>query len=241
MKIEKIKSKLPLTEYAPYWNLSIGRDVWTDFDKVDKIRNWLISNEDRIKALEVNHDAGTGLGNDSVTSRFGQYNLFDFSDELPELKDLLKFIRVSYLEFIVQDRTDIFELEIVCWFNFLRNNETVEEHIHGAAHDSYLSGNIHLDDYKTQTYYRCPQEPNLVFNSSNIKGGMTIFPSHMPHGATTYNETKPRISIAFDLRVMPDDNRLDYCSRPFMNPEIYSELVDEFKSQTYQELKETNN
>jgi hypothetical protein len=40
---------------------------------------------------------------------------------------------------------------------------------------------------------------------------------------------------------MPDDNRLDYCSRPFMNPEIYSELVDEFKSQTYQELKETNN
>ena len=156
-------------------------------------------------------------------------------------KDLLKFIRVSYLEFIVQDRTDIFELEIVCWFNFLREGETVEEHIHGAAHDSYLSGNIHLDDYETQTYYRCPQEPNLVFNSSNIKGGLTIFPSHMPHGATTYNETKPRISIAFDLRVMPDDNRLDYCSRPFMNPEIYSELVDEFKSQTYQELEETNN
>lgn len=236
MRIEKIKSKLPMTEYAPYWNLSLGLERWTEFDKIDAIRNWLIANEDRIKSLDVNHDAGTGLGDNSVTSRFGNYNLFDFSEELPELKDLLKFIRSSYLEFILQDKTDIFELEIVCWFNLLRKGETVNEHIHGAAHDSYLSGNMHLDDYNTQTYYKCPQEPNLVYNASNVKGGMTFFPSHMPHGATTHQEAGPRLSIAFDLRLIPDHNRLDYCSRPFMNEEIYQELINEFR-QLYESIE----
>lgn len=226
IKIFKIKSMLPLTEYAPKWDISVGVKRWEDEDKVDAIRNWLIANEDRIKKeYPALHDGGTGLGDQSVTSRFGRYNLFDFADECPELGDLLNFIRLSWIEFVEKDQTPFIDLEIVCWYNIVRENQTIVEHSHGAVPTGYLSGNMHLDDYETRTLYRTPFLAQNYMPIQNMKGGLSFFPSYVFHKTDEYKDSsKPRLSIAFDLRLRDDvDQYLK--SIPFMNPQIFEQVA----------------
>lgn len=231
MYIYKIKSELPLTEYAPTWNISIGRATWTETDKIDSIRKWLIANEERIiKSYPVFNDGGTGLGDDSVTSRSRRYNLFDFANELPELNDLLKFIRKTYIDFVHNDYTNKIDLVIVCWFNIVRAGQQIEEHSHCLDRDCYLSANIHLDNYPTKTSYRSPFRMYDEHAFENTKGGISIFPSYVPHKATTYPETsEPRVSIACDLR-LPDTLGLypdDLNAREFMSRTIFENLISE--------------
>ena len=65
MDIIKIKSPLPATEYAAHWDISMGRAVWNEPEKIDKIRNWLLANEKAImEKYTPFNDGGTGLGYD---------------------------------------------------------------------------------------------------------------------------------------------------------------------------------
>lgn len=226
MKIFKIKSRLPMTEYAPYWDISVGIKRWEEEDKVDVIRNWLIANEDRIKKeYPALHDGGTGLGQSSVTSRFGRYNLFDFANECPELGDLLNFIRRTWIEFVERDQTPFLDLDIVCWYNIVRENQAITEHSHGAIPTGYLSGNMHLDDYETRTLYRTPFLAQNYMPIQNMKGGVSLFPSYVFHKTDEYKDTsKPRLSIAFDLR-LPDDVDQYLKAIPFMNSQIFEQVA----------------
>lgn len=228
MHIFKIKSELPVTEYAPTWNISIGNTVWGDTSKIDTIRNWLIANENSIKEKYPISDIGdTGLGPNSISSRIGMYNLFDFSNDLPELKDLLKFLQQSYINFVNVEHTNKYDLELVSWVNILRDGENIREHVHSASNFSYLSANIHLDNYPTSTIYRSPFEKFNDFPFDNVKGGLTIFPSYVPHTTTDYlNTSVPRVSIAFDLR-LPNTIPLDKPRQEFMNREIFEQLTSE--------------
>jgi len=228
MHIFKIKSELPVTEYAPTWNISIGNTVWEDASKIDTIRNWLIANEDMIKENYPVSDVGdTGLGTDSISSRIGMYNLFDFSKELPELKDLLKFLQYSYIDFVNVEHTNKYDLELVSWVNILRDGQSIREHVHSASNLGYLSANIHLDNYPTHTIYRSPYERFVDFPFDNVKGGLTMFPSYVPHTTTEYTgSTGPRVSIAFDLRLL----QTIPANKPreeFMNREIFKQLTSE--------------
>lgn len=227
MEIIKIKSPLPITEYAAHWDISLGRAVWNEPEKVDKIRNWLLDNEKAIiEKYTPFNDGGTGLGYDSVTSRFGRYNVFDFVDECPELKDLLTFFRKSWIEFVTKDHTSHLELYFVCWFNVIRDGQAIREHAHGCEPDGYLSGNMHLDNYNTFTYYRTPYNPFTNIPFPNVKGGFTMFPGYVPHKTDEYHGTEPRVSIAFDLRipssVLPDGTLR---ALPFMNHQIFNEIT----------------
>ena len=228
MDIIKIKSGLPRTEYAASWNISIGRAVWNEPEKIDTIRNWLIDNEERIKNeyLPLN-DGGTGLGDSSVTSRYGRYHLFQFADELPELNDLLKFLRLSWMQFVSKDFTSCLELNFVCWFNIVYENEKIKEHSHGCGLDGYLSGNMHLDNYSTHTYYRSPFNFQQSIPIENVKGGFTLFPSYVPHRTDVYtNASVPRVSIAFDLR-LPGSIDPRFSTMVFMNPLIFNSISKE--------------
>lgn len=229
MKIFKIKSELPVTDYAPSWNISIGSTLWDDSKKIDTIRNWLISNEDMIKErYPVSTIKGdTGLGDDSISSRIGMYNLFEFSDELPELKDLLNFLQKSYLNFVKAEYASVYDLVLVSWVNILRNGETIKEHTHSASSISYLSGNMHLDTYPTKTIYKNPYEKFNDFAFENVKGGLTIFPSYVPHSTSEYsNPEVPRVSLAFDLR-LPYTVPIDNPCQGFMNRAIFEQLTPE--------------
>ncbi len=226
MKIFKIKSDLPTTEYAPSWDISIGVASWTETLKIDTIREWLIKNEDRLKEMYPTiDDAGTGLGTNSLTSRVGKFDLFNFSNELPELNDLLNFLRHAYLDFVKIDYNNAQDLVLVTWINILKNNEEIKEHVHSSSSVSYLSANIHLDDYATSTIYRSPYDPYGENLFENIKGGLTIFPSYVPHKTTKHTDTaRPRVSIACDLRI-PHTVPANYPKQNFMSKEIFEQLI----------------
>jgi len=228
MYIYKIKSDLPMTEYAPTWNISIGNTVWGENEKIDIIRTWLLKNEDRIKETYPVSDIGdTGLGTDSISSRIGMYNLFDYTSEVPELADLLRFMQESYINFVDSDYTNKQDLIIVCWVNILREDQKIREHVHSASNIGYLSANMHLDNYKTSTIYRSPYEPFVPHTFDNVKGGLTIFPSYVPHTTTEHvDSTTPRVSIAYDLR-LPFTIPPHQPHQEFMNREIFEKLISE--------------
>ena len=122
MNLIRLKSEHPETSYSPSWDIPIFQSMWGATDENVKIRNWLVENEQQFLDLPGNSDGDTGLGLESVTSRFGQYNLFNYADQLPELQQLLTFFRISYLNFVQADQTSIKDLDIVCWFNILRKD-----------------------------------------------------------------------------------------------------------------------
>jgi len=231
MQIQRLKSGFPLSEYAPTWNFPIGIDAWNDLEKVDKIREWLLVKEEQIlNEYPSNNDHGTGLGYESVTSRSGQYNLFDFNTELPELNDLLKFLRLSYLEFVTQDLSTIRSCSLVCWFNVIKDAKAITKHSHGSEVSAYLSGNMHLDNYHTKTMYSPPFEARDFNGFDNVKGGVTIFPSCLPHYTDVYRGSTPRVSIAFDIwldHAITPELKEGFAFYPFMDNEIYEELVNE--------------
>jgi len=224
MIVERLKSLHPITDISPQWDIPIFQTQWNDVEKIDKIRNFLIEIEPRILAIETHHDAATGLGEDSVTSRFSLYNLFDFANECPELNDLLNFLRASYLNFCHLEHLEVQELEMALWYNIVRQGHGIDEHKHGAGPDVYLSGNMHLDDYPhTTTYYRAPIDDTQIFPAENKKGGLTLFPSYVPHGVNKNEKEQLRLSIAFDLRLAGTESWKNNPNlEPFMNQEIMS-------------------
>lgn len=235
MNIINVKSMHPMTEFSPSWNFSIGTDVW-NYDKIDIIEKWLIDNEERIKNLypPQSNDGGTGLGKNSLTSRFGKYNLFKFADELPELNDLFKFIQVLYLDYLKHHNGQLQDLYIVCWYNVLRKDEKIDEHSHGVDPFAYLSGNFHLNNYETKTYYRCPIDREVILPLDNSKGGISIFPGFVPHYTDTHKKDCLRVSIGFDLHINKDPTALynknislDFIQ--FMNTTIYQSIISEIE------------
>lgn len=217
-----------MTEYAPTWNISIGNTVWEETEKIDIIRTWLLDNEERIKETYPVSNAGdTGLGNNSISSRIGMYNLFDYTNEVPELADLLRFMQKSYIEFVDSDYTNKQDLVLVCWVNILRKGEKIREHVHTASNTGYLSANMHLDNYNTSTIYKSPYEQFVPHSFDNFKGGFTIFPSYVPHTTTEHvDPITPRVSIACDLRI-PFTVPPYQPHQEFMNREIFEQLISE--------------
>ena len=80
-RVFELKSPTPLSPYAPNYKFELSRSVLDDQEKVDKLKKFLIKKEKDILKLPFHHDGDTGLKEDSVTTRYARYNLFDFADE----------------------------------------------------------------------------------------------------------------------------------------------------------------
>ena len=109
----------------------------------------------------------------------------------------------------------------------MRDGQNVAEHHHGAGNDVYLSGNFILDDYQTNTNYRCPFDKDVVMPISNNRGILTLFPSCIPHYSDVYRGNDVRISIAFDIRLPHIIENSQRHAIDFMNEEIFNQLVKE--------------
>ena len=62
-----------------------------------------------------------------------------------------------------------------------------------------MSGNLHFEDYATQTVYHNPVNPRMVYETKNVAGGLTMFPSYIFHQADEHKADGERVSMAFDL------------------------------------------
>ena len=219
-EVVRLKSLHPYTEYGPSWDIPIYHNILQEDDIINPVKEWLLANEQKFLDLPVHNDGGTGLGNDSVTSRFSTYHLFDYIEECPQLQPLLDFLRFSYIDFMDKENNSVRECDFMCWFNILRPGQKIAVHKHGSGPDVYLSGNLHLDNYETETFYLSPIDENAVHIVNNLKGGLTLFPSWVEHGTTDFGEEGERLSIAFDLRLPYNSNNTQKNVLPFITGEL---------------------
>tara|TARA_B100000780_G_scaffold241540_1_gene184019 strand:- start:563 stop:1249 length:687 start_codon:yes stop_codon:yes gene_type:complete len=199
MEITRLKSQQPLSPYAASWDAAIGFAQWDQEDKIDTIRQFLLSKEEEILKLPYQGQGRTGLDENAVTTRYGRYHIFDFAKECPELNDLQDWIRGMWAEFIIADNTQPYEVQFTCWYNILRKGEKIDIHRHQAGDRGYLSANLHLDNYKnSKTVY---EHMEMAMSLPNVKGGLTYFPGYVEHYVPVWEGDEPRVSLAMDLYI----------------------------------------
>ena len=226
----RLKSELPNTHFAPNYDIRMGAFQFDNASVYKNVQNFLLAKEPDILKLKSNNNAGTQFEYTDITNRFGMYNLFDFVDECADLNVLFDWLRHCYLDFMQSEGTPIVECDIVCWYNILRNNKDLNEHVHSSNENSYLSGNMQFSEFETSTYYRAPIDP---FNGGQINGQpgqLVIFPSYVPHGVKTEWQGE-RVSLAFDLHyshLHPNAKKESHWgnSLRFMDKNILKRLTD---------------
>ena len=93
-----LKSNKKKTYFAPEWNHYIFEGIVKDID-FSIISKLILDNESKIKEEHQHsgYDGNTGLG-DSLTSRFGFYNVLDWpNEEIYKLKQLIKMFHAKFL------------------------------------------------------------------------------------------------------------------------------------------------
>tara|TARA_B100000530_G_scaffold271162_1_gene183850 strand:- start:61 stop:678 length:618 start_codon:yes stop_codon:yes gene_type:complete len=143
-------------------------------------------------------DAGTGLGDKSLTARFYWYNVLDW----PEAECIKDWIYKGYEKFSGGKADKLF---VKCWANVMRKGEQVLPHTHSPYMidpQELMSGNltIQTDGSTTTNYSNYGRIPECI---RNVEGVMHFFNSGTEHWTSRYEGEGERITIAFDLMSEP--------------------------------------
>ena len=206
MKIFTFKSNPPLTPFAPQWDYSMGYENISNFIDCPKIANLILSKEKNIISTfppvkKFSVDGFTDLGPNSLTSRYGYYNLIGWPEI--EIKILRDRIVEFHQKFLKKLNIKMFRpFFIKGWANVLRKGEKIQPHLHSVKPDAYLSGHVTIQCEDTATFYINPvnqlNEPE-VKKIKNVPGEITLFPACVPHYTDTHSASTERITIAFDI------------------------------------------
>jgi hypothetical protein len=198
-----LKSDSPKTIFAPEWNYIFGEKLIVNID-LEHIAKLVLSKRYTIlkdtKLPENLMDGNTGLGPYSLTSRFLQFNVFEWDD--PEILKLFTAIQDSYKQFLKDHNIERKNTYVQCWANVLNETEEIKIHNHATHEYSFLSGNFCVRANNTHTVYVDPinyfgSKQSVI--SDNQAGMLNIFQSCVPHFTTPNNDKLERITIAFDI------------------------------------------
>jgi len=206
-----LSSNDPQTPFAPKYKYVMSESFLDNIDTL-KLSKFILNLENKIlnntsvsdKSVKT-VDGYTGLGSDSLTSRYQSFNIFNYVNEEFEILKFKKEIRKIYNSFL--EYNDLSELitkptVIQCWANVMRKGQKIKTHIHDTGPQSYLSGHFCVQTNKTSTFYLNPinqiNDPE-IFESENEPGKLTIFQNSVPHYTSIYEGETERISIAFDI------------------------------------------
>ena len=208
IKFNRFVSDSPETPFAPKWDFRVGTFSCDDID-TNSLCNFLLKKEGEVKNLPSSIDAkgwwtdgGTGLGLESTTSKFQNYNIFDWDH--PEIIKLKSNIIRNFQIYNKECEVDTLPVELWAqgWFNIMSKGQQVNPHLHDITSKSYLSGNFSVKVKNTSTCYMSPinqiYEPEII-DIENECGNMSLFPSSIIHYTSTHQDDDPRITIAFDL------------------------------------------
>ena len=205
MHIVLNKSKPPQSPFAPQWHYYLGYEFISniDFKKIAKI---ILKKEKHIlkkfpPSTKSSVDGYTGLGKNSLTSRYEHFNIFSWS--APEVKKLKPIILDFHSRFLDEIKIKgLSDFNIKAWANVMRKGERIQPHLHETKPTAYLSGHICVQCERTATYYINPvnqlNEP-YTYRLPNEVGQIILFPSCVPHYTDTHLGNKERITIAFDF------------------------------------------
>ena len=211
MKIETYTNSPLKTPYAPTWNFSLGSEELPI--NVEDLSKTCLEKEREIKKLPLARkndgkytDGFTGLGKNSTTARFSQYNVLEWNT--PETNSLKNHAKrcIRYYNDMLGNPTPE-HLWVRCWVNILRFGQRINPHMHTVKANSYLSGHFTIQCRNTSTCYINPvnviNDPEVI-EKQNKPGDFTIFPSYIPHYTTRHYSLKPRITIAMDIQTQND-------------------------------------
>ena len=163
---------------------------------VERFAKQILKNEQKIikkypptNYKNIKTDGETGLGYDSLTSRYFHFNVLKWFNT----KQLKKEIRKGYESYTNFKNTPLF---VQCWANVMRKGDRIKPHVHANQNISphhYLSGHLCVKvDGSTNTYYN-------GMPLCNVNGEMIFFPATTPHWTNVYMGDSERITVAFDI------------------------------------------
>lgn len=208
------KSDPPQTPFAPQWDFTIG-EKQIDIDLGELTELILSKEEDIKKTFPASSDGNTGLGPESLTSRFRHFNVLTWGHPVTDQlhKEIKKF-HSQYHRSLFGTFSSIPKLNIRCWANVLRKGERIKKHWHSIHPHTYIGGHLTVAAVDTKTIYVHPYD-DLGNNheAENVPGKLTLFPNYLPHYTTVNQYDTPRITVAFDLTPLnkmftEDDNTL---------------------------------
>ena len=196
--IETWKSEKPCNPIAPNWSFNFWNKSIFSPDQCLDIKDKILSKEvDIIKNNpSVNNDGGTGLGPNSLTSRFSAFNIFTWDDDfVPILKSSVK----EAVSELLQGSNFSTKVYGQCWANVMRIGEQIRPHWHSSYKHSFLGGHVCISTQYTHTYYENPYNKNNAKSFINFDGNLTVFENYLVHWTDKVETEEPRITLAFDL------------------------------------------
>ena len=186
-------------DYTFYVFENIINDV--DFSAVSKI---IKSKEKKIirSSPKSSGDGNTGLGDNSLTSRFGYFNVLKWQEpDIQKIKDHIVDNVSKFYNRILQEKPT--DLKIQCWANVMRKGQQIKPHVHDTSNNCLLGGHICVDVDNTSTHYINPFKyfsgiNQETYSSKNEVGKITLFSDNIPH-YTDKVISKDRVTIAFDI------------------------------------------
>ena len=196
INVWQIKSEEPLTPFAPVYSHYICTADLSNLIDFKDIKYTILGKE---KSIIEQYDAGlndayTELGNDSLTSRFEHYNIFDWP-EMYKLKSAVKSIHDLFLQYVKVENRPIW---INGWANVMRKGQQIKTHLHNVDQTCYLGGHICVQTKDTYTHYINPFTKK-IYSSKNEVGKITLFPNWIEHYTDKHISPKERITVAFDV------------------------------------------
>jgi hypothetical protein len=201
IKVVNFKSEPKQTFFAPEWNYYMFETNVDniDFNEVSKL--CLKKQKEILKLSDYVNDGYTGLGKNTTTSKYANYNVLKWKNKNIELikKTIIRFHN-EILKYFNQPLVN--ELWIQCWVNIMKKGQQIKPHLHNTGPYTYLGGHICVQCENTTTNYINPiNQINVpeLYKSKNEIGKITLFQNNIPHYTSKHNSNKERITIAFDL------------------------------------------
>jgi len=207
MTIVLFKSEPRQTPFAPEWQYILAETEITGVD-FTKIKDIVLSKEKdiiskyQLNKSKVNIDGYTGLGPNSLTSRYDSYNCLLWEEE--EIQKLKKQILINYIKFLKDVNVEREPTRIQCWANVMRKGDQIGKHLHSIDEWSYLSGNVTVACVESSTIYIDPINQindSREYVSENKVGTISYFQQNIPHYTTKHMGDSERITLAFDIVV----------------------------------------
>jgi hypothetical protein len=207
MILKGFKSSSPLSPFAPVyyhpWCEELINGI--DYKKIAKI---ILEKEPELMkqygpTQKTNQDGYTGLGTNSLTSRYASYDIFKVDDSIQALVPKIRKVHDKFLKALNLKAPP--KILIKGWANVLRKGEAIRSHLHDISSSAYLAGNIPIQCENTSTFYMNPlnqlNDPE-VYETKNKIGLLTLFPSTLPHYTNKHMSSEERITIAFGLKLL---------------------------------------
>ena len=202
----------PNNSFAPTWKFHFYEAQLENTKVLEELKNIVLIKEKEIikNFSDVNNDGGTGLGPQSLTSKFITFNIFKWKEEPCII--FQNFVRDEYKKFIsaLKENNPQFVKEnntyVAGWANVLRRGQKINEHQHSCTPNSYLGAHFCVSTSNTSTIYVNPFNRKDLIEFKNSPGKLLFFQNYMVHYTTEHKTDDERITLAMDIFTEKDYN-----------------------------------